>query len=95
MQLKLRTIEYLDHRIVEPIYNEVKKWDEPVSIAVMPDHPTPVEVRTHVKEPVPFLVWHRGIEPDEVQVYDEVSCVEGAYGLLHLTEFMRKFMEIV
>lgn len=94
LQLKLRTIEYLDHRIVEPIYNEVKKWDEPVCIAVMPDHPTPVEVRTHVKEPVPFLVWHRGIEPDEVQVYDEVSCVEGAYGLLHLTEFMRKFMEI-
>ena len=94
LQLKLRTIEYLDHRIVEPIYNEVKKWDEPVCIAEMPDHPTPVEVRTHVKEPVPFLVWHRGIEPDEVQVYDEVSCVEGAYGLLHLTEFMRKFMEI-
>ena len=71
-----------------------KAHNADVSIAVMPDQPTPVEVRTHVKEPVPFLVWHRGIEPDEVQVYDEVSCVEGAYGLLHLTEFMRKFMEI-
>ncbi len=94
LDLKLRTIEYLDHRIVEPIYNEVKTWDEPVCIAVMPDHPTPVEVRTHVKEPVPFLIWHPGIEPDEVQVYDEVSCVSGAYGLLHLTEFMKKFMEI-
>ena len=94
LDLKLRTIEYLDHRIVEPIYNEVKTWDEPVSIAVMPDHPTPVEVRTHVKEPVPFLIWYPGIEPDEVQVYDEMSCVSGSYGLLHLTEFMNKFMEI-
>lgn len=94
LDLKLRTIEYLDHRIVEPVYNEVKQWDEPVCIAVMPDHPTPVEVRTHVKEPVPFLVWHPGIEPDAVQVYDEASCVSGAYGLLHLTEFMQKFMEI-
>lgn len=94
LDLKLRTIEYLDHRIVEPIYNEVKAWDEPVCLAVMPDHPTPVEVRTHVKEPVPFLIWHPGIEPDDVQVYDEVSCVNGAYGLLHLTEFMKKFMEI-
>ena len=94
LALKLRTIEYLDHRVVEPIYNEVKQWDEPVAIAVMPDHPTPVEVRTHVKEPVPFLVWYRGIEPDDVQVYDEVSCVSGAYGMLHLTEFMYKFISI-
>jgi len=94
LALKLKTIEYLDHRVVEPIYNEVKQWDEPVAIAVMPDHPTPVEVRTHVKEPVPFLVWYRGIEPDDVQVYDEVSCVSGAYGMLHLTEFMDKFISI-
>ncbi len=94
LELKLRTIEYLDHRVVEPVYNEVKQWDEPVCIAVMPDHPTPVEVRTHVKEPVPFLVWFPGIQPDDVQVYDEVACVGGSYGLLHLTEFMRMFMEI-
>ena len=80
--------------MVAPIYNEVKQWDEPVAIAVMPDHPTPVEVRTHVKEPVPFLVWYNGIEPDSVQTYDEVSCVSGDYGMLHLTEFMDKIMEI-
>ena len=39
LQLKLQTIENLDHRAVEPIYNEVKKWDEPVCIAVLPDTP--------------------------------------------------------
>lgn len=92
--LKLRTIEYLDHRIVEPIYNEVKTWQEPVCIAVMPDHPTPVEIRTHVKEPVPFLIYYPGIEPDDVQLYDEVSCVRGSYGLLHLQQFMHEFMNI-
>ncbi len=94
LDLKLRTIEYLDHRIVEPIYNEVKQWDEPVCIAILPDHPTPVEVRTHVSEPVPFIFWYPGIEPDEVQQYDEVSCVTGAYGLLHLNEFMESLMKI-
>lgn len=77
LQLKLQTIENLDHRAVEPIYNEVKKWDEPVCIAVLPDHPTPVEIRTHVKEPVPFLIWHPGITPDNVTQYDETSCVRG------------------
>lgn len=94
LALKLQTIENLDHRVVEPIYNEVKQWEEPVAIAVLPDHPTPVEIRTHVKEPVPFLVWYKGIEPDSVQVYDEVSCVNGNCGMLHLTEFMDKFMAI-
>lgn len=93
LQLKLRTIENLDRRIVEPIYNETKTWSEPVCIAVLPDHPTPVEIRTHVSEPVPFIIYHTGIEPDEVQVYDEVSCVSGGYGLLKLDEFIKAFME--
>ena len=94
LQLKLLTIENLDHRAVEPIYNEVKKWDEPVCIAVLPDHPTPVEIRTHVKEPVPFLFWHPGITPDNVTQYDETSCVRGEYGLIYLQEFMHSLMEI-
>lgn len=94
LQLKLQTIENLDHRAVEPIYNEIKKWDEPVCIAVLPDHPTPVEIRTHVKEPVPFLIWHLGITPDNVTQYDETSCVRGEYGLIYLQEFMHSLMEI-
>jgi 2,3-bisphosphoglycerate-independent phosphoglycerate mutase len=94
LDLKLRTIEYLDHRIVEPIYNEVSRWDEPVCIAVLPDHPTPVEIRTHVTEPVSFIIWHKGIEPDSVQQYDEVSCVSGSYGMLRLNEFMEAFMSV-
>lgn len=94
LELKLLTIENLDKRMVGPIFEEVSKWDEPVCIAVMPDHPTPVEIRTHVKEPVPFLVWYPGIEPDSVETYNEVSCVSGSYGMLHLTEFMDMFMGI-
>ncbi len=93
LDLKLKAIEYLDHRIVEPIYKEVVNWSEPVCIAVLPDHPTPVEIRTHVKEAVPFLIWYKGITPDSVQKYDEVSCVKGEYGLLHLQEFMQTFMK--
>ena len=94
LELKLKTIEYLDQRLIAPIYNKVVTWDEPVCIAVLPDHLTPVEQRIHVGQPVPFLIWHRGIEPDEVQQYDEVSCVSGSYGLLKLNEFMQALMSI-
>ncbi len=94
LELKLLTIENLDSRMVGPIYKEVASWDEPVCIALMPDHPTPVEIRTHMKEPVPFAVWYPGIKPDNVATYSEVSCVSGSYGMLHLTEFMDMFMNI-
>jgi len=91
--LKLETIENLDRRVVGPIYEEVRTWrDDPVSIALLPDHPTPVELRTHVDEPVPFAIWHNGMEADTVNCFDEYSCAGGSYGLLKLGEFMQTFL---
>ena len=92
LDLKLRAINYLDQRLIKPVYEAIQQMDEPVSIAVLPDHPTPVELRIHVNEPVPFLIYYKGIEPDAVQHYDELSCVSGGYGLLRLNQFMQTFM---
>ena len=94
LELKLKTIEYLDQRLIAPIYKEVCTWKEPVCIAVLPDHLTPVEMRIHVGQAVPFLIWHRDIKPDDVQQYDEVSCVSGSYGLLLHDQFMQALMSI-
>ena len=80
LELKLRAIDYLDKRLIKPVYEAVCQMNEPVCIAILPDHPTPVEMRIHVDEPVPFLIWHPGIEADAVEHYDEVSCVSGSYG---------------
>ena len=93
VDLKVKTIENLDSRMIGPIYEEVKTWDEPVCIAILPDHFTPVELRVHVGEPVPFIIYYPGIEPDDTQVYDEVSCVTGSYGILKLKEFMQTIMK--
>ena len=93
MDLKVKTIENLDSRMIGPIYEETKTWDEPVCIAILPDHFTPVELRVHVGEPVPFIIYYPGIEPDDTQVYDEVSCVTGSYGILKLQEFMQTIMK--
>lgn len=93
VDLKVKTIENLDSRMIGPIYEEVKTWDEPVCIAILPDHFTPVELRVHVGEPVPFIIYYPGIEPDDTQVYDEVSCVTGSYGILKLQEFMQTIMK--
>mgnify|MGYP000317395746 CR=1 FL=1 len=54
-----------------------------------------VELRTHTQiEPIPFLIYYPGIEPDAVQTYDEISCKEGGYGLMEKDEFMNLFMNI-
>ena len=92
-KLKQLTIENLDKRVVGPVYEAVKDWDEPVSIAILPDHPTPCELRTHTNEPVPFLIYYPGIEPDSVQVFDEMACAEGSYGVMKEDEFMNEFMK--
>lgn len=93
VQLKLRTIENLDRRVVGPICEALSQWDEPVAIAILPDHPTPCAHRTHTAEPVPFLIYHSGIMPDSVQTFDEIACCDGAYGLLEKDEFIRAFLD--
>ena len=91
--LKQRTIEDLDKRVVGPIYEAVKDWKEPVSIAILPDHPTPCEFRTHTAEPVPFLIYYPGITPDDVQTFDEIACKQGIYGVMKENDFMNEFMK--
>lgn len=87
--LKIKTIEYLDARIVKPIFDEVSTWNEPVTIAILPDHPTPCVIKTHTNKPVPFIIYRPGEIPDEVKEYDEFACDKGSYGLLKGMEFMK------
>ena len=88
--LKLQTIEDLDHRLIQPILNYL--GSQPLCIALLPDHPTPCEHRTHTAEPIPFCIYYPGIEPDSVQTFDEDAARDGAYGLLEGDEFIEEFM---
>lgn len=94
VDLKIKTIEYLDQRVVKYIVEETAKMDEEVAIAVIPDHPTPCELRTHVHDPVPFFIYHPGATPDDVKVYDEESVKTGAYGLLEGPQFMKALLQL-
>lgn len=94
LDLKLKTIVNLDSRVVAPILEEVSRWDEPVAVALLPDHATPVELRVHKGEPVPFTIWYKGIAPDAVTEFSEKACAFGSYGLLQPGEFIKEFMKI-
>ncbi len=91
--LKTKTIQYLDKRVVKTILEELQTWDEPVTIALLPDHPTPCRIKTHTSDPVPFIIYKSTEEGDDVQVYDEFAARKGAYGLLKGNEFMKALFE--
>ena len=92
VDLKVKTIEYLDRRVVKTVLETIADWDEPVTVALLPDHPTPCALRTHTRDAVPFVIYRPGDEPDAVQVYDEQSCVGGAFGMLKGVQFMQQLI---
>jgi 2,3-bisphosphoglycerate-independent phosphoglycerate mutase len=91
--LKIKTIEYLDRRVVRYIREEAALMQEEVAIAILPDHPTPCALRTHTRDAVPFIIYKPGEAGDKVKRYDELSVREGAYGLLKGNEFMKALLK--
>ncbi|MDD2960837.1 MAG: cofactor-independent phosphoglycerate mutase [Muribaculaceae bacterium] len=91
--LKKKTIEYLDSRICKPILDATLKMDEPVSIAVLPDHPTPCRRRTHSSVPVPVMIFRPGQRPDRVPYYSEEMAQYGDLGKMSRDEFMKEFLK--
>ncbi len=92
VDLKVKTLEYLDQRVVKYIVEQTEKSSEPFAIAILPDHPTPCDLRTHVHDPVPFMIYHPGTQPDSVKQYDEESVKNGYYGLLKGDGFIKALL---
>jgi 2,3-bisphosphoglycerate-independent phosphoglycerate mutase len=94
VELKIKTINYLDQRIVKYLVEETEKMAEPVTIAVLPDHPTPCATKIHTRDAVPFIICRPGESPDAAQFYDEFEVAKGSYGMLKGDQFMRALLGI-
>lgn len=92
VELKTKTIGYLDSRIVKYLVEETEKMDEPVTIAVLPDHPTPCATKIHTRNAVPFIIYKPGETPDNAQFYDEFEVAKGSYGTLKGDQFMKALL---
>ncbi len=88
-ELKVKTIEDLDNRLIGRLLDGLK---EDCVIAVLPDHPTPIKVGTHTGDPVPFTIYSPSIKADEVKQFDEFSARSGRLGLLEGEEFILLFL---
>lgn len=90
--LKIKTIEYLDSRVLRPLIDALSEINEDVAIAVLPDHPTPCRLRTHTADAVPFLIYYNGIVADSVESFNESLAKNGSYYQLKGNEFIKKLI---
>ena len=68
---KIRSIELIDSLVVGPIFAEMKRRKERFKMLITPDHPTPLALRTHVGDPVPFVMYDSGRKVDGIETYNE------------------------
>ena len=76
VERKIKAIEYLDGRIIGPIYERMKELGEDFRMLVMPDHPTPISTRTHSSDPVPYMLYDSTKEEEHTWKYNEKEAKE-------------------
>lgn len=89
IEKKLKAVEDFDSRIVAPILKHAETSDEPFTILVLPDHPTPISVMTHTRDPIPFAVCRTDkSDPDSVETFDEESVKKGSMELVKASDLI-------
>lgn len=76
---KIKAIETVDEKILKPVYEYLKSSGENFAILVMPDHRTPLAIKTHSSEPVPFLLYSSSRDLGGADGYDEFIAESGDY----------------
>ena len=71
VERKIQAIEYLDEKIIAPLVKNLKEREIDFRMLILPDHPTPVRVRTHTADDVPYLLYDSTLEREEKWSYNE------------------------
>lgn len=71
LQNKIKSLEIIDEKIIGPVLKNLEQYDD-YKVMILPDHATPIALRTHVSDPVPFLMYHKnGVAAHPVSLFDE------------------------
>ncbi len=92
LKLKLQAIEDLDRRLMGRVMEQLQ--GEAVTFALLPDHPVPVRLRIHTRDPVPFAIWGRHILRDDCTHYSEREALRGALGFQRGEGLMRLVLNL-
>lgn len=70
---KIQSIEYLDRRLIAPVKKAMEDAGEDFRMLVLPDHPTPIRLRTHTGDPVPYVLYDSTHQRKSIQKYTEAE----------------------
>jgi 2,3-bisphosphoglycerate-independent phosphoglycerate mutase len=88
IDLKVKAIELFDKHVVGPVVEGLEKSGEDWRVLILPDHATPISIKTHSRDPVPFTISGKGVSPDGVERFDETAAKQGGYGLVEATKLV-------
>jgi 2,3-bisphosphoglycerate-independent phosphoglycerate mutase len=90
-RMKVAAIEAFDRRLVARL---LEKINFPCKIAILPDHYTPIELKTHSRDPVPFVISNQEHAGDGLESYSEKEIKEkGSLGIRNGADFMKLFLK--
>lgn len=72
---KIKAIHYLDQRVIKPVVEGMEASGEDYRMLIMPDHPTPIHLRTHTDDPVPYLLYDSRVNKKNNYLYNEIDAM--------------------
>ncbi len=91
--LKIKSIELIDEKIVAPVMNYLEESGEAYRVLVMPDHPTPLALMTHVKDAVPFILYEKGQTAGSGLTYTEKNATQTGFYIEKGCEMMKELLK--
>lgn len=89
VEKKIQAIEYLDQRLIRLVKEGLDAFGEDYRMLILPDHPTPIKVRTHVAEPVPYLLYDSTKPQEHIWHYNEKEAAESGNKVTHGWDMMK------
>lgn len=93
MENKIKAIEYLDSRVIAPIKAAMDASGEPYRLLVLPDHPTPIRIRTHTSRPVPFVIYDSRYQAKKITRYNEAEAEAAGWYIPQGHRLMEYFLQ--
>lgn len=90
---KVKAIEFLDDQVIRVVAEELKKRGEEFRMLIGPDHPTPISIRTHSKDPVPFMIYDSTKETNGQKEYSEEAAKSTGLVLEHGHDLMGRLLQ--
>lgn len=90
---KVQAIEYLDSRVIAPLVKGLKEAEEDFRLLVLPDHPTPVRLRTHTSEDVPYLLYDSRVFLSKTWNYNEEEAKKSGHYIEKGHELIKRLLE--